>query len=129
MKKIVSKSRTITKSKVLLKMSFSKKFFKSINDIRQGFNYNFISFEETKGLFIGNCYELIKTLQKKKVRKDNKKFTQYLSENESIILRYEPVIENKFVKIYFVDIKNVKQVYRYVKEEDDLEISDNEYEL
>ena len=58
-----------------------------------------------------------------------KKFTQYLSQNESIILRYEPVIENKFVKIYFVDIKNIKQVYRYVKEDDDLEISDNEYEL
>ena len=28
-----------------------------------------------------------------------------------------------------VDIKNVKQVYRYIKEDDDLEISDNEYEL
>ena len=111
MKKIVSKSRTITKSKVLLKIVFSKKFFKSINDIRQGFNYNFISFEETKGLFIGNCYELIKTLQKKKVRikgddeKKERKFTQFLSHNESIILRYEPVIENIFVKIYFVDIK------------------------
>ena len=73
MKKIVSKSRTITKSKVLLKIQFSKKFFKSINDIRIGFNYNFISFDETKGLFIGNCYELIKTLQKKKVRKDDEK--------------------------------------------------------
>ena len=74
------------------------------------------------GLFIGNFYELIKTLQKKKIRKDNKKFTQYLSENENIILRYEPVIENKFVKIYFVDIKNIKQIYRYVKEDNDLEI-------
>ena len=35
MKKIVSKSRTITKSKVLLKIQFSKKFFKNINDIRK----------------------------------------------------------------------------------------------
>ncbi len=130
MKKAISKSRTFIKNKILLKVSFSKKFFKSINDIKQGFtNYNFILFEENNNSFVAILYQLIKTLQKKKVKKDNKKFTQYLSENESIILRHEPVIDNKFVKLYYIDLKNVKQIYRYIKEDDDLEISDNEYEL
>ena len=129
MKKIVSKSRTITKSKVLLKIHFSKKFFKNINDIRQGFNYNFIKLIETNNSFVGVLYECVNINQKRKIKNENgKSFIQYFTEKEKIIGKNEIINENKYVRLFYGDVQNVKEIFRFIKENNDIE-SGEEFEL
>ena len=58
--------------------------------------------------------------QKRKIRNENGKyFIQHFKEKEKIIVRNETLMKINMLRCIYVDIKNIKQVFRYIKEEDE----------